>query len=86
MENYPRKNTEHPAPFPIEIPDNIISNVAQGEKITVLDPFMGSGTVALSAKKHGCDYLGFDISEKYIQMAEVRLADIEATSAEAPNT
>lgn len=56
----PQKNTEHPAPFPIEIPDNIIPCVAQGERITVLDPFMGSGTVARSAVKYGCDYIGFD--------------------------
>lgn len=56
----PQKNAEHPAPFPIDIPDNIIPCVAQGEKITVLDPFMGSGTVARSAVKYGCDYIGFD--------------------------
>jgi modification methylase len=64
----PEKNTEHPAPFPIEIPDNIIPNVAQGERIVVLDPFMGSGTVAKSAIKHNCDYIGFEISEEYIKM------------------
>lgn len=78
----PDKNTEHPAPFPIQIPDNIIPNVAQGQKITVLDPFMGSGTVAKSAIKNNCNYIGFDISEKYVELA---LSDIEATSAEAPN-
>lgn len=65
----PQKNTKHPAPFPIELPDNIIPNVAQGEKIIVLDPFMGSGTVALSAKKHNCDFIGFDIEDEYINMA-----------------
>ena len=65
----PEKNTEHPAPFPIEIPDNIIPNVAQGERIVILDPFMGSGTVAKSAIKHNCNYIGFEISEEYIKMA-----------------
>ena len=69
----PQKNTEHPAPFPIELPDNIIPSVSQGEKITVLDPFMGSGTVALSAIKHKCNYIGFDISENYLQMAKQRI-------------
>ena len=69
----PDKNTAHPAPFPIQIPDNIIPNVSQGERITVLDPFMGSGTVAVSAKKHNCDYIGFEISEEYIKMAQDRL-------------
>lgn len=69
----PQKNTEHPAPFPIEIPDNIIPCVAQGEKITVLDPFMGSGTVAVSAIKHGCDYIGFEKFQQYIDLANKRI-------------
>lgn len=68
-----KKNTEHPAPFPIEIPDNIIPSVAQGEKITVLDPFMGSGTVAVSAVKHNCDYIGFEKFQEYIDMANERI-------------
>lgn len=68
-----QKGTEHPAPFPIELPDNIIPNVAQGEKITVLDPFMGSGTVALSAKNNGCDYIGFEKFKEYVDMANKRI-------------
>lgn len=67
------KSTKHPAPFPIELPDNIIPNVAHGDRIIVLDPFMGSGTVAVSAIKNGCDYIGFDISEEYIEMTEERI-------------
>lgn len=69
----PQKNTKHPAPFPIELPDNIIPNVSQGERITVMDPFMGSGTVAVSAIKNGCDFIGFDTSEEYIKMANKRI-------------
>lgn len=69
----PDKNTEHPAPFPLALPDNIIPNVSQGERIIVLDPFMGSGTVAISALKHGCDYIGFDKYQKYIDMANERI-------------
>lgn len=69
----PDKNNSHPAPFPITLPDNIIPCVAQGERITVLDPFMGSGTVALSAKKHGCDYIGFDLLQEYVDMTNEKL-------------
>lgn len=65
----PSKNNKHPAPFPIELPDNIIPCVSQGEKITVLDPFMGSGTVAMSAIKHGCNYIGFEKFSEYVEMA-----------------
>lgn len=69
----PEKKNSHPAPFPIELPDNIIPSVAQGERILVLDPFMGSGTVAVSAVKHGCDYIGFDLFQEYIDMANERI-------------
>lgn len=71
-----KRNTSHPAPFPIEIPDNIIPCVAQGERIVVLDPFMGSGTVAVSAAKNGCDYIGFELFQEYIDMAEKRIKDL----------
>jgi modification methylase len=67
------KNTEHPAPFPVALPDNIIPSVAQGERITVLDPFMGSGTVAISALKNSCNYIGFEISEEYCNKANGKL-------------
>ena len=69
----PDRNTEHPAPFPIEIPDNIIPFVSMGDRIVVLDPFMGSGTVAVSALKNGCDYIGFDVSEEYIKLANEKI-------------
>ena len=68
-----QKNTEHPAPFPLEIPNNIIPSVAQGERITVLDPFMGSGTVAVSAILNNCDYIGFELLPEYVDMANNRI-------------
>lgn len=70
------RGTEHPAPFPIELPDNIIPAVSQGERIIVLDPFMGSGTTAKSAIKWGCDYLGFEIDEYYCQLANTEIKNV----------
>lgn len=71
----PKMNTRHPAPFPLAIPDNIIPSIAQGERILVLDPFMGSGTVAVSALKNGCDYIGFDKFQEYVNMANQWVED-----------
>ena len=42
------QNNPHPAPFPVELVDRILGSTI-GE--VVLDPFMGSGTTALSCKK-----------------------------------
>jgi DNA modification methylase len=43
------------------------------DKCVVLDPFMGSGTTALVAKQLGRDYIGIELNEKYIALAEERL-------------
>jgi DNA modification methylase len=40
----------------------------------VLDPFIGSGTTALVAKKLGRNFIGFDINAKYTQIAKRRLS------------
>lgn len=65
-------NNKHPAAFPVKLIDQIISSTTA--KI-VLDPFMGSGTTAVSAIKHKRDYIGIDISPDYCRMAEKRISD-----------
>lgn len=45
---------------------------------TVLDPFAGSGTTLVAAKKSGCHFLGFEISPEYCDIARRRLAEIDA--------
>jgi DNA modification methylase len=64
-----RANDNHEAKFPIELPRRIIKLFsARGE--TVLDCFMGSGTTALAAIKEGRNYIGIEIEEKYVQLAQ----------------
>lgn len=65
-------NNPHPAPFPTALTDRIISSTnAQ----LVLDPFMGSGTTAVSAKFLKRHYIGIEISQEYVDMAENRIVD-----------
>jgi DNA modification methylase len=54
--------------------------IAEMGKLLVVDCFMGSGTTAVAAKKLGCDYIGFDLSQKYIDMANERIALTENKS------
>jgi site-specific DNA-methyltransferase (adenine-specific) len=42
----------------------------------VLDPFMGSGTVALVARQYGRDWLGIELNPKYVQLTRDRLERI----------
>ncbi|MBU0698398.1 MAG: site-specific DNA-methyltransferase [Proteobacteria bacterium] len=61
---------KHPAPFPVELIERIISST--NAKI-ILDPFMGSGTTALAAKNLNRNFIGIDISPEYCEMALQRL-------------
>jgi len=42
----------------------------------VLDPFMGSGTTGLVAKKLGRDYIGIELNPEYVEMAKKRINSI----------
>lgn len=46
------------------------------ENGVVLDPFMGSGTTALVAKKNNRRYVGIDLNESYCEMARERLSNL----------
>lgn len=62
----------HPAPFPYIMAANII-NCCSKEGDIVYDPFMGSGTTALACVKLGRHYIGSEISEKYVSMANEKI-------------
>ncbi len=60
----------HPAPFPEALTDRIVSSV---EGQIILDPFSGSGTTGVSAKKFGRHFILIDQSEEYCRMAQARI-------------
>ncbi|MBI2118409.1 MAG: site-specific DNA-methyltransferase [Elusimicrobia bacterium] len=62
----------HPAPFPEQLPYRLIQLYSFKDDI-ILDPFMGSGTTAVSAIKSERNFVGYEISKEYITLAENRL-------------
>ena len=76
----PGRKKKHPAPFPIDIPRNILSSLnadkIKDRDIVVLDPFMGSGTTAKAAIEKGYDYIGFDIVKEYVDDVNNSISDI----------
>lgn len=63
---------KHPAVFPEELAD-IHVKTWSNEGDLVLDPFMGSGTTAVSAIKNKRNYIGFDVNGEYCEMARDRI-------------
>jgi site-specific DNA-methyltransferase (adenine-specific) len=66
------ENTDHPT----QKPEKLLAKVllaSSKEGNVVLDPFMGSGTTSVVAKKLGRHYVGIELDEVYCCVAEKRL-------------
>ena len=70
------ERTGHPAQFPEKLVERIIL-AGTNRKDVVLDPFMGSGTTAVVAKKLGRQYIGYEIVPEYVDMSSIRLANVK---------
>jgi site-specific DNA-methyltransferase (adenine-specific) len=68
------KRVGHPAPFPVELPSRCMEMYTFTGDV-VLDPFAGSGSTGIAAKKNDRKYLLFDISQEYCDLAQKRIAD-----------
>ncbi len=70
------ENTEHPTQKPEKLVAKIIlASSRKGD--VVLDPFLGSGTTSVVAKKLGRKYVGIEIDEKFASISEKRLEQAE---------
>jgi site-specific DNA-methyltransferase (adenine-specific) len=66
------ENTEHPTQKPEKLVAKIILASSRRGSV-VLDPFLGSGTTSVVAKKLGRHYVGIEIDEKFASISEKRL-------------
>lgn len=69
----------HGAEFPLALPGRCIELSSHKGDI-VLDPFLGSGTTALAAMMLDRRCIGFDISEKYVKIAQRRVDALRSHS------
>jgi site-specific DNA-methyltransferase (adenine-specific) len=70
----PARKIGHPAPFPVELPRRLIQLYTFENEI-VLDPFMGSGQTAIAALKSNRHYIGYEIDESYVTLANKRIQE-----------
>jgi len=70
---------EHPCQLPIHLLERIIL-MSTNENDIVLDPFNGTGTTAIAAKRLGRKYIGFELDKTYVEITKTKLAQEEANS------
>jgi len=71
-EIHQEQNNDHPAPFPEELPRRAIELYTFSNEI-ILDPFMGTGSTALAAVKNNRHFVGYEVSNDYVELAKKRL-------------
>lgn len=71
-----KRRDEHPCQLPVPLLERLILMTTDKDDL-VLDPFIGTGTSAIAAKRLGRKYIGIDIDDKYVEIAAEKLAHEE---------
>ncbi len=70
------RHNNHPTVKPIALMEYLINMVTREGQI-VLDPFAGSGSTLIAAKKLGRKYIGIELEPEYVKIAEARLNSVQ---------
>ncbi len=68
------QKNNHPTVKPLKLMEYLIKLVMPPKDGILLDPFAGSGTTILAAKRLGFEAVGVELSEEYCEIARARLA------------
>jgi site-specific DNA-methyltransferase (adenine-specific) len=70
---------DHPCQLPLHLLERLIL-MTTDENDIVLDPFNGTGTTALAAKRLGRNYIGLELDKNYVEITENKLKQEEPNS------
>lgn len=73
-----KRRDEHPCQLPVPLLERLILMTTDIGDI-VLDPFVGTGTTAIAAKRLGRKFIAIDIDPKYVKITEDKLIENEPT-------
>lgn len=73
-----KERVDHPTQKPLSLCETLLraSKNKDGETLVVI-PFAGSGSECVAAKKELINYIGFEINDKYIEICNTRLNEID---------
>ena len=74
----PARHEKRFGKHPTQKPETLLARIIQaatGEGDLILDPFCGSGTTGVVSVRFGRRFVGFDISEEYLELGAKRISD-----------
>lgn len=71
-----KRRDEHPCQLPLHLLERLLL-MSTDEGDIVLDPFVGTGTTVVAAKKLGRKFIGIDIDPKYVEITNRKLEQTE---------
>ena len=74
--NSEKKYGKHPTQKPEALMEHFVK-VLSNENDTILDPFMGSGSVGVSAVKNNRNFVGIELDENYFNIATSRIEEVK---------
>jgi len=79
------KDRPHPATFPVELPEWCVRLHGLARTRQVVDPFVGIGSSAVAAARLGVDFVGLDLDDGYLRVAERRVREELARRSAGPS-
>lgn len=73
------RRTDHPCQLPVTLLERL-ALMSTDEGDLILDPFMGTGTTAIAAKRLGRRHMGFELSPEYAEIARGKVARVAGDS------
>lgn len=73
------RRDEHPCQLPIHLLERIVLMSTEPGDV-VFDPFIGTGTTAIAAKRLGRNFIGVDVDSEYVTIAKRKLEEVQPTT------
>lgn len=71
------EKSNHPTVKPVKLMSYLVNLIAPPYKSVILDMFMGTGSTGIAALLNGHDFIGIEMSEEYMKIAEARINNYE---------
>lgn len=72
-------HNNHPTVKPLDLCRYLVKLILMpNPEQTYLDPFLGSGTIAMAVKEHGRNWIGIELNKDYCEIAKRRIAAISS--------